>query len=163
MIYHLVCWDLPLVLLLEVHLAVKVKALWTWKNRKLESLKMEEKEAETAIEIGIEGTEIGMEIEGQVEDGRIEMTGEIEDEMVIEVEMIEEGRPDLEERTIGHRRDSRWGRDDDRRDRNRRDGRRDDQDVGDDVSSRPQSMAEGEAGSVSLLEKLDPQVNLQAL
>ena len=62
--------------------------------------KMEEKEAETAIEIGIEGTEIGMEIEGQVEDGRIEMTGEIEDEMVMEVEMIEEGRPDLEERTI---------------------------------------------------------------
>ena len=71
MIYHLVCWDLPLVLLLEVHLGVKVKAQWTWKNRKLESLKMEEKEAETAIEIGIEGTEIGMEIEGQVEDGRI--------------------------------------------------------------------------------------------
>ena len=85
MIYHLVCWDLPLVLLLEVHLGVKVKAQWTWKNRKLESLKIEEKEAETAIEIGIEGTEIGMEIEGQVEDGRIEMTGEIEDEMVIEV------------------------------------------------------------------------------
>ena len=65
---------------------------------------MEEKEAETAIEIGIEGTEIGMEIEGQVEDGRIEMTGEIEDEKIevemIEVEMIEEGHRDLEEMKI---------------------------------------------------------------
>ena len=102
MIYHLVCWDLPLVLLLEVHLGVKVKAQWTWKNRKLESLKIEEKEAETVTEIGIEGTET--EIEGQVEDGRIEMTGEIEDEKIevemIEVEMIEEGHRDLEEMKI---------------------------------------------------------------
>ena len=97
MIYHLVCWDLPLVLLLEVHLGVKVKAQWTWKNRKLESLKIEEKEAETVTEIGIEGSE--MEIEGQVEDGRIEVTGEVEDEM-IEVEMTEEGHPDLEEMMI---------------------------------------------------------------
>ena len=65
-------------------------------------MKIEEKQAETLTEIGTEGTE--MEIEGQVEDGRIEMTGEIEDEKIevemIEVEMIEEGRPDLEERTI---------------------------------------------------------------
>ena len=102
MIYHLVCWDLPLVLLLEVHLGVKVKAQWTWKNRKLESLKIEEKEAATVTEIGIEGTET--EIEGQVEDGRIEMTGEIEDEKIevemIEVEMIEEGHRDLEEMKI---------------------------------------------------------------
>ena len=92
MIYHLVCWDLPLVLLLEV------KAQWTLKNRKLESLKIEEKEAETVTEIGIEGSE--MEIEGQVKDGRIEVTGEVEDEM-IEVEMTEEGHPDLEEMMIG--------------------------------------------------------------
>ena len=102
MIYHLVCWDLPLVLLLEVHLVVKVKAQLTWKNRKLESLKIEEKEAETVTEIGIEGTE--MEIEGQVEDGRIEMTGEIEDEKIkvemTKVEMTEEGHPDLEEMMI---------------------------------------------------------------
>ena len=97
MIYHLVCWDLPLVLLLEVHLVVKVKAQWTWKNRKLESLKIEEKEAETVTEIGIEGSE--MEIEGQVKDGRIEVTGEVEDKM-IEVEMTEEGHPDLEEMMI---------------------------------------------------------------
>jgi len=60
-------------------------------------LKIEEKEVETVTEIGIEGTE--MEIEDQVEDGRIEMTGETEDEM-IEVEMIEEGHPDLEETMI---------------------------------------------------------------
>ena len=91
MIYHLVCWDLPLVLLLEV------KAQWTLKNRKLESLKIEEKGAETVTEIGIEGSE--MEIEGQVKDGRIEVTGEVEDEM-IEVEMTEEGHPDLEEMMI---------------------------------------------------------------
>ena len=53
-------------------------------------------------EIGIEGTET--KIEGQVEDGRIEMTGEIEDEKIevemIEVEMIEEGHRDLEEMKI---------------------------------------------------------------
>ena len=65
-------------------------------------MKIEEKEAETLTEIGTEGTE--MEIEGQVEDGRIEMTGEIEDEKIevemIEVEMIEEGHRDLEEMKI---------------------------------------------------------------
>merc|ERR1712130_389872 len=60
----------------------------------------------------------------------------------------------------GHRRDSRWGRDEDRRDRdgadrNRRDGRRDDRDGGDDVSSRLQSMADGGAGPVSLLDMPD--------
>ena len=88
--------------LLEVDLVVEVKAQWTWKNRKLESLKIEEIEAETVTGIGIEGTET--EIEGQVEDGRIEMTGEIEDEKIevemIEVEMIEEGHRDLEEMKI---------------------------------------------------------------
>ena len=45
-----------------------------------------------------------MEIEGQVEDGRIEMTGEIEDEKIkvemTKVEMTEEGHPDLEEMMI---------------------------------------------------------------
>ena len=102
MLDHPVCWDLPLVLLLEVDLVVEVKAQWTWKNRKLESLKIEEIEAETVTGIGIEGTET--EIEGQVEDGRIEMTGEIEDEKIkvemTKVEMTEEGHPDLEEMMI---------------------------------------------------------------
>jgi len=67
-----------------------------------ENLRIEEKEEEIVIVTGtgIEGTETEMETGGLVEGGKIEMTGEIGEEMVTEAEMIGEDLPGLEETMI---------------------------------------------------------------
>ena len=78
------------------------RALWTWKIKMGESLRIEEIEEEIVIVTGtgIEGTETEMETGGLVEGGKIEMTGEIGEEMVTEAEMIGEDLPGLEETMI---------------------------------------------------------------
>jgi len=94
--------DLPLGLLLVVHQLDKARdrAPWIWKIKMGETLKNEEIEGEIVTGTGIGGTEIEMETGGLVEGGKIEMTGGIEEEMVIGVEMIGEDLPGLEEMMI---------------------------------------------------------------
>lgn len=76
------------------------RALWIWKIKTGENLMNEETEGGIVTGKGIEGTGTEMETGGLVEGGKIEMTGEIEEEKVIGAEMIGEDLPGLEEMMI---------------------------------------------------------------